>query len=167
VADREEVLEHTSRTARVPEGLRQRAAIATHRCTRAHSIPGVDAVDAIESRYRASQAGARPQEHRTVCRDEATQVLVRCESRSEIANQVNFLGISAFITFLDAVVLIGFSKILEVSMFANIKIFVIIAGLITIDILMFFLLFFSIIKASFNLGNKVAGFIAKIVAVSA
>jgi len=80
---------------------------------------------------------------------------------------LNFLGICAFITFIDAVILIGFSKILEVAMFANIKIFVIIAGLITIDILMFFLMFFSIIKATFNLGNKVAGFVAKIAAVTA
>jgi len=80
---------------------------------------------------------------------------------------LNFLGICAFVTFLDAVILIGFSKILDVAMFANIKIFVIIAGLITIDILMFFLMFFSIIKATFNLGNKVAGFVAKIAAVTA
>lgn len=78
---------------------------------------------------------------------------------------LNFLGIAVFITFLDAIILIGFSKILEISMFANIKIFVVISALLCIDVLMFFLMFFSIIKAAFNVGTKVVALGAKIAAL--
>lgn len=78
---------------------------------------------------------------------------------------LNFLGIAMFITFLDAVILIGFSKILEISAFASIKIFVVISALICIDALMFFLMFFSMIKAAFSLGSKAMAIGVKIAAL--
>ena len=77
---------------------------------------------------------------------------------------LNLLGISVFITFLDAIVLIGFSKIIEISIFANMKIIVMISAFGLIDVIMFFLIFFSIIKGAFSIGTKIAVMAAKFVA---
>lgn len=74
---------------------------------------------------------------------------------------LHFLGICIFITFLDAVLLVGFAKLVEIPLFANIKILVMVAAFMLINLLMFFLMFFSIIKAAFNLGGKVAAMAAK------
>lgn len=68
---------------------------------------------------------------------------------------LNFLGIAAFINFLDAVFLVGFSMLLNISLFAGIRILVMISAFGLIDLTMFFLMFFSIIKAGFSLGSKV------------
>lgn len=67
---------------------------------------------------------------------------------------LNFLGISMFITFIDAVLLVGFSKLIEISIFANIKVLVMIGAFGLISIVMFFLMFFSVIKSAFNVGTK-------------
>ena len=74
---------------------------------------------------------------------------------------LNFLGIAIFITFLDAIMLIGFSQVVTIPLFANFKILVMIAAFLVINLMMFFLMFFSIIKAALNLGTKVAAFAAK------
>jgi hypothetical protein len=80
---------------------------------------------------------------------------------------LNFLGVSLFITFLDAIILLGFSKILEIGTFANIKILLMISAFGLVDCLMFFLMFFSIIKSAFNLGMKGASIATKIAAAVA
>lgn len=80
---------------------------------------------------------------------------------------LNFLGIAIFITFIDAIVLIGFSKILEISVFSNISILVIISAFTSINILMFFLMFFSILRGAFNIGMKAISLGTKIVALVA
>ncbi len=74
---------------------------------------------------------------------------------------LHFLGISIFITFIDAVLLVGFSRLVQVSLFSNIKILVMISAFNLINLLMFFLMFFSIIKAAFNMGTKIAAVAAK------
>lgn len=76
---------------------------------------------------------------------------------------LNFLGISAFITFLDAILLVGFSKLIDISLFANVKILVMISAFGLIDILMFFLMFFSIIKAGMDAGTKIYSIVSKFV----
>ncbi len=73
---------------------------------------------------------------------------------------LNFLGIAMFVTFLDAIVLIGFSKLVEISLFANIKILVMISAFGLINLMMLFLMFFSIFKAAMNLGTKIAAIVA-------
>lgn len=78
---------------------------------------------------------------------------------------MNFLGVNIFITFIDAVILIGFSKLLNVGIFGDMKILVVIAGLLFIDILMLFMMFFSILKAAFSALSsytRIAGVIAKL-----
>ncbi|MDO8564212.1 MAG: hypothetical protein Q7R87_04335 [Nanoarchaeota archaeon] len=75
---------------------------------------------------------------------------------------LHFLGVSIFITFLDAILLIGFSQLTVLPIFDNFKILIMIAGFFTINIVMFFLMFFSIIKAGFSLGGKIALTIAKL-----
>src|SRR3989338_6004488 len=69
---------------------------------------------------------------------------------------LNFLGICMFTTFLDAIILTGFSKLVEISLFANIKILVMISAFGLINLIMLFLMFFSMFKASMNLGTKIA-----------
>ena len=74
---------------------------------------------------------------------------------------LHFLGVCIFVTFLDAVILVGFAKLVEVPLFANIKILVMTPAFMLLNLLMFFLMFFSITKAAFNLGGKIATVVAK------
>jgi hypothetical protein len=74
----------------------------------------------------------------------------------------NFLGISIFVTFIDAVFLIGFSKLVNVGVFGEMKIFVLITAFLLISLLMLFLMFFSIIKSSISVCSNVSSLIAKI-----
>ncbi|MBI2449613.1 hypothetical protein HYV49_04930 [Candidatus Pacearchaeota archaeon] len=74
---------------------------------------------------------------------------------------LNFLGIAIFITFFDAIILIGFSKLLGIQLFSSMKILVMISAFLFIDALMFFLMFFSLIKAGFNLATKIGGVVSK------
>lgn len=69
---------------------------------------------------------------------------------------LHFLGVSIFVTFLDAVLLVGFAKLVEIPLFANIKILVMVAAFGLISLLMLFLMFFSVIKAAFSAWNKVS-----------
>jgi hypothetical protein len=78
---------------------------------------------------------------------------------------LNFLGIAMFITFIDAVILIGFSKVMEIAIFSNLQIFLVISAFICIDILMFFLMFFSIIKSAMNVGTKAMAIGTKVAAL--
>jgi hypothetical protein len=75
---------------------------------------------------------------------------------------LNFLGTSIFIVILDAVLLTGFSKIVDISIFGELKIFVLITAFGLINWLMFFLMFFSIIKSCINVGTKIAGTVASV-----
>jgi hypothetical protein len=70
-----------------------------------------------------------------------------------------------FITFIDAVILIGFSKVMEIAIFSNLQIFLVISAFICIDILMFFLMFFSIIKSAMNVGTKAMAIGTKVAAL--
>jgi len=69
---------------------------------------------------------------------------------------INFLGICIFVTFLDAVLLIGFSQLVNLDIFTNLKPLVLISAFGLIDLLMFFLMFFSIIKSAINITGKIA-----------
>lgn len=69
---------------------------------------------------------------------------------------LNILGISIFITFFDAVLLIGFSSLMNVGAFDNLQILILISAFLLIDILMVVLLFFAITKAAFSVYNKMS-----------
>lgn len=68
---------------------------------------------------------------------------------------LNVLGISIFITFFDAILLIGFSSLMNVGVFSNLQIIILISAFLLIDILMVILLFFAITRAAFSIYNKV------------
>ncbi len=68
---------------------------------------------------------------------------------------LNILGISIFITFFDAILLIGFSALMNVGVFSNLQIIILISAFLLIDILMVILLFFAITRAAFSIYNKV------------
>ncbi len=67
---------------------------------------------------------------------------------------LNILGIAIFITFFDALLLIGFSSLMNVGIFSQFQIVILIAAFLLIDILMVVLLFFAITKAAFGIYNK-------------
>lgn len=73
---------------------------------------------------------------------------------------LNFLGTNIFIGFFIGVLLTGFSRIAELDIFGDMKILVLISVFLFIDILMAFLMFFSIAKAGMAAYNKVGGLIA-------
>lgn len=60
---------------------------------------------------------------------------------------MNFLGIAIFVTVLDALILAGFGKLTTIGAVNNLQVIVLIAAFVLINIFMFFLLFFAIIKS--------------------
>jgi len=70
---------------------------------------------------------------------------------------LNFLGVAIFMTFFDAIILIGFSKLVGLSVFGNMKIMVLISAFGLVNLLMFGLMLFTIIKAAFNIYTGVKG----------
>ena len=75
---------------------------------------------------------------------------------------LNFLGICIFITFFDAIIFLVCSKLLEIALFRNFKILVMISAFSIANLLMFYLLFFSAIKSAFKTAEKTAGVIASV-----
>ena len=67
---------------------------------------------------------------------------------------LNFLGVCIFVTFFDAIILIGFSKLLNVGIFANFKILVMVAAFLVINLIMAFLMLFSIVKGALSIYQK-------------
>lgn len=74
---------------------------------------------------------------------------------------LNILGINIFVTFFDALILIGFSKLLSLSVFGGMNIMVMIAAFLFIDILTLFLMFFSLLRSGVNFATKIGAVIAK------
>lgn len=72
---------------------------------------------------------------------------------------LNFLGICIFITFFDAIIFLASSKLLEIALFDNMKILIMISAFGISNILMLYLMFFSVIKAVVNFTNKATGVI--------
>lgn len=63
---------------------------------------------------------------------------------------LNFLGITIFVTFFDAILLVGFSQLVTVGIFSDMKILVLITAFLCIDLLMSFLLVFALVKSCFG-----------------
>lgn len=79
---------------------------------------------------------------------------------------MNFLGICIFITFFDALIFLVCSKLVEITLFENFKIPVMITAFGLSNLLMFYLMFFSAIKSAINLGSKSVGTAKTVVAVA-
>ena len=67
----------------------------------------------------------------------------------------NLLGICIFVTFFDALVFLVCSELINIPLFANIKILVMIGAFTISNLLMFYLMFFSIIKSALSIGKTV------------
>ena len=72
---------------------------------------------------------------------------------------MNFLGTCIFLTFFDALILLTCSKLIEIQLFENFKILVMISTFSITNLLMLYLMFFSAIKAALNAGNKGTGMV--------
>ena len=68
---------------------------------------------------------------------------------------LNFLGIAVFVVFFDAILLIGFSELANIGIFSSMKIVVLISAFVLIDVLMVFLMTFSVIKAGLGVYSDV------------
>jgi len=75
---------------------------------------------------------------------------------------LNFLGIAVFVPFFDAILLIGFSELVNIGIFSNMKILVLISAFLLIDIVMIFLMTFAVIKAGLNVYTDVRKLGAKL-----
>lgn len=75
---------------------------------------------------------------------------------------LNFLGIYIFIGFFDVLIFLVSSKILEVDLFQNFKILVMISAFLISDFLMLYLMFFSVIKSAVRSGEQTAGTITAV-----
>lgn len=78
---------------------------------------------------------------------------------------MNFLGTCIFLTFFDSLIFLICSKLIEIALFENFKILVMISALSMANFLMFYLMLFSAIKSAFNTGKKGVGVAKTVVAV--
>ena len=74
---------------------------------------------------------------------------------------LNFLGINIFITFFCAIVLLAFSKLIDLPVFSNLKILVMITAFSAVIFVIVYFSFFSLIKSAFNAGAKISSTIVK------
>lgn len=68
---------------------------------------------------------------------------------------LNFLGVAIFIGFIDGIILMGFSKLININLFSGMRILVLTSAFSTINLFMIFLLFFSIIKSGLSAISEV------------
>jgi hypothetical protein len=69
---------------------------------------------------------------------------------------LNYLGVCIFMGFFDSIFFLVGSQLLSIPTFENIKIMVMIAAFSMANLMMLYLLFFSIIKSAFKTSNSVA-----------
>lgn len=75
---------------------------------------------------------------------------------------LNFLGICIFVTFFDAIVFLICSKLLEVTLFENMKILVMISALGFVNLMMLYLMFFAILKSALDVTLYTASKVATV-----
>jgi len=68
---------------------------------------------------------------------------------------LNFLGISIFVAFFDSLIFLIVSELLNIPIFQNFKILLMISAFMIANFLMFYLMFFSAIKSAFKTGGKI------------
>lgn len=75
---------------------------------------------------------------------------------------INFLGVCIFSTVLDAVIFLVCAQIVNLSIFDNFKILLMITAFSIANILMFYLMFFSAIKSAFKTGESIAATVVSV-----
>jgi len=67
---------------------------------------------------------------------------------------LNYLGVCIFVVFFDSIIFIATSQLTNISIFANVKIMLMIGALSTTNFLMTYLMIFSIIKSAMKTVNS-------------
>ena len=75
---------------------------------------------------------------------------------------LNFIGICIFITFLDAIILLICSKVLDIALFQNFKILVMITAFTIVNFVLFYFMLFSALKSAFKVGGETTAIITKV-----
>ncbi len=75
---------------------------------------------------------------------------------------LNFLGVCIFITFFDALIFLVCSQLVQINLFENFKILVMISAFSLANFLMFFLMLFSAIKSAIKTTEKTTGTIVAV-----
>jgi len=70
---------------------------------------------------------------------------------------INFLGVCIFTTFFDAVIILASSKLVEIPLYANFKILLMISAFLLINLLMFYFMFFAAIKSALGTTRSIIG----------
>ena len=74
---------------------------------------------------------------------------------------LNFILTAVFISFFNALILLASSRIVELSMFQDYKLFISMSAFILCNFMMFYFMLFSIIKSAFRTTTNVAVTVAK------
>lgn len=74
---------------------------------------------------------------------------------------LNFLGINIFITFFCAIILLAFSKLIDLPVFSSLKIMVMITAFWAVIFTIIYFLFFALLKSAFKAGGKISSVIVK------
>jgi len=69
---------------------------------------------------------------------------------------LNFLGICIFITFFDALIFLVCAKLVEIALFKDFRILIMVSALTFANFMMFYLMFFSAIKSAFKTAENTA-----------
>lgn len=77
---------------------------------------------------------------------------------------LNFVLMSVFVSFFSALILLASSKVVELSMFQDYRLFVSMSAFCLCDFMMFYFMLFSIIKSAFKTSTKIAVSVAQIAA---
>jgi len=70
---------------------------------------------------------------------------------------LSFLGVCIFISFFDAIIFLICSKVVDLSLFSNFKILVMISAFSLTNLLMFYFMFFSAIRSAFKTAESTIG----------
>lgn len=70
---------------------------------------------------------------------------------------LNVLLIFIFLTFFDAIILLGASALLSIPLFADFKIIIVTSAFGTVNLLMIFMILFALTKAAFSVTNSEVG----------
>ncbi len=78
---------------------------------------------------------------------------------------LNFLGINIFITFIDAIIILASSKLVEVSIFGSFEILLMISAFSLVLLVTLYFMVFGIIKAAFSVASEVTSKVGMIQAL--
>ncbi len=70
---------------------------------------------------------------------------------------LNFLGVNIFITFVDAIIILASSKLVDVSVFSSFEILLMISAFGLVNLVTLYFMFFAVIKSAIGIASEVKG----------